>query len=112
MKVFDVSKTAAVYVYGEPVSMANGFKGLRNFVVRKLKKEADNGDIFLFVNNAQNYLKALFYDNDGWCILSKKLPRGIFDVESVEGQIEIKDMSKLVNNVLLTREVVEAREAA
>lgn len=101
MKTFEVAKTAAVYVYGDPVSMANGFRGLGLIVAKKLKKPADNGDVFVFINRAKDYLKALFFDNDGWCIFAKKLPKGTFDVEGIEGEITINQMLAIVNGVVL-----------
>lgn len=39
MKTFDVERTAAVFVYQDPVSMANGFKGLGILVAKKMKKK-------------------------------------------------------------------------
>jgi transposase len=100
MKAFTIKKHAHIFVYAKPVSMCNGFPGLSNLIETKLQKKPTSGDLFLFLNKKKNYLKILFYSENGECMYSKHLPSGTFS-ESPAGQITIRELNNLVDRVIL-----------
>lgn len=81
MKVFTVMPKARVYVYSEPIRMSCSFPKLIGLVEDQLKKTLQAGDLYLFANKAQTYLKVLFWSKGGACILAKQLPRGKFSIK-------------------------------
>jgi transposase len=43
-----------------------------------LSKDPRSGALFLFVNKSGNRLKAIWWDRTGYCLLYKRLERGVF----------------------------------
>lgn len=75
---FEISIRSKVYVYDVPVHMSASFRTLGSLVETKLKKPPASGDLYLFMNKSQTYLKILWWQNDGWNIFARMLPRGKF----------------------------------
>ena len=63
----------------EPVNLRKGFQGLREL---SSLEQLFAGDVYLFVNRRHNLLKALYWDEGGFCIFHKKLERGTFRMPS------------------------------
>lgn len=101
MKAFNISNTAKVYAYNEPVSMARSFPGLSDLVAKKLRKKPESGDLFLFVNKKKNYCKILFFHKGGHCIFAKKLPHGVFDCEDLPSTLSVVALEKMINEVIV-----------
>lgn len=99
MKAFSIKNTAKIHVYKEPVTMIYSFTGLSE-KINKAGLKVDSGDLFLFVNRAKNYVKVLYYHGEGICILSKKLPKGIFDV-AVGSKMTLTELQNLIDRVII-----------
>lgn len=65
MRAFSIERLAKIYAYDQPVSMALSFNGLAKIVTQQLNKKVETGDCFLFLNKRRNYLKILFWANNG-----------------------------------------------
>lgn len=97
MKSFAVTRANTVHCYSEPVSMGKSFKGLIDIVEKKMKLKTMSKDLFLFFNKKRTYVKVLFWDGTGLCILAKKLPHMYYDLEAIEGNtVTLKEMQQCI----------------
>jgi transposase len=67
-----------IYCATSPVDLRRSFDGLAAASQEVLGKDPRSGALFLFVNKAGNRLKALWWDRTGYCVLYKRLERGVF----------------------------------
>jgi transposase len=80
---------ARIFVACEPVDGRKGFDSLAAIVKTVLKKEPQEGSIFVFRNKSGHRCRCLVWDRTGWMMLLKRLESSIFrfpdsDVGSVE----------------------------
>ncbi len=73
-----ISAKMPIYCATSPVDLRRSFDGLAAAAKETLGKEPQSGALFLFVNKAGNRLKALWWDRTGYCVLYKRLERGVF----------------------------------
>ena len=64
--------------YAHPVDMRNQFDGLAALAQSKLKRPANSGELFVFINRRRTYIKTLYYSRGGYCLWSKRLEQGQF----------------------------------
>jgi transposase len=95
--LFDAPLGAKFYVYSEPVNMCCSFNGLAGIVRWKMKAKPASGNVFVFMNKRRTYLKALYWQDAGWCIFAKRFPEGCF--REVHGRISREGMSDLLRTV-------------
>lgn len=74
--------------------MRCSFTGLISRTKQIIKEDPLSGYLFVFLNRRRDYTKVLYWDQDGYCIWSKKLQAGTFEVPA-DGKIEI-DAKKLM----------------
>jgi transposase len=67
-----------IYCATTPVDLRRSFDGLAASAREVLGKDPRSGALFLFVNKAGDRLKALWWDRTGYCLLYKRLERGLF----------------------------------
>jgi transposase len=60
--------------------MRKSYDGLSALVRQTLRDDPLTGALYVFVNRRRTMLKALYFDGDGYCIWSKRLERGQFQV--------------------------------
>jgi transposase len=68
-----------VFVAAEPFDMRGSFDAVAG-AVRRLELDPVDGHIYLFLNRRRRLAKALWFDGSGWCLLSKRLERGSFQL--------------------------------
>ncbi|MDQ3049350.1 MAG: IS66 family insertion sequence element accessory protein TnpB [Bacteroidota bacterium] len=68
------------FVYGSSCDMRKGFDGLSRLVRNEFKKDPLIGDVFIFISRTRNKLKLLHWQGDGFCIYSKRLEKGTFEI--------------------------------
>ena len=73
MKLFSISEVARVHVFHSPVNMNLSFTGLEKL---SRKMQGKDGDLFVFVNRKQNYIKLLFKQGVSDIILARRLQEG------------------------------------
>jgi transposase len=61
-----------------PVDLRNGFDGLAAKVKLMIGADPFSGQLFLFRGKRGDYLKALYWDGSGLCLLAKRLEKGRF----------------------------------
>ena len=67
-----------IYCATSPVDLRRSFDGLAAAAKETLAKDPRSGALFLFVNKSGNRLKAIWWDRTGYCLLYKRLERGVF----------------------------------
>ena len=73
-----ISTKMPIYCATSPVDLRRSFDGLAAAAKETLAKDPRSGALFLFVNKAGNRLKAIWWDRTGYCLLYKRLERGVF----------------------------------
>lgn len=73
-----ISTKMPIYCAASPVDLRRSFDGLAAATKDTLGKDPRSGALFLFVNKAGNRLKAIWWDRTGYCLLYKRLERGVF----------------------------------
>tara|TARA_B110000908_G_scaffold168805_1_gene224536 strand:+ start:506 stop:847 length:342 start_codon:yes stop_codon:yes gene_type:complete len=68
----------SVWLYAHPVDMRKQFDGLAALAQVKLKRPANSGELFVFINKRRTYIKILYYSRGGYCLWSKRLEQGQF----------------------------------
>lgn len=83
--MLNLGANARIFVAVEPVDMRGSFDALAGHV-RRLHGDPLDGSLYLFVSRRRNLMKMLWFDpSGGWCIFSKRLERGTFELPTVDG---------------------------
>jgi transposase len=89
--MFNLSASLRVFVCTKPVDMRLSFDGLFAMVAILIHQDPYSGHLFLFRSRRGNFIKALWWDLDGWAIFAKRLEVGTFrfpDVRFNNGSYE------------------------
>jgi transposase len=98
-----------IYCATTPVDLRRSFDGLAAAAREVLAKDPRSGALFLFVNKAGDRLKALWWDRTGYCLLYKRLERGVFRFPSAvrpgdaSVAIEATEFAKILEGLDLGR---------
>ena len=77
--------TVRVFVAVAPIDMRGSFDALAG-AVRHLGLDPVDGHLYLFLNKRRRLAKALWFDGSGWCVLSKRLEAGSFQLPPIDGR--------------------------
>ena len=94
-----------VFVCTQPADMRRSFDGLAFLVQQFLQGDPLSGHLFVFRNKAQDRLKVLFWDGDGYVIYYKRLEKGTFRFPKGNGAsvtVRAADLTMLLDGVDLT----------
>ena len=89
--MFNLSPSVGIFVCTKPVDMRKSFSGLFGLVQNHLKQDPFSGSLYFFRSQRGNFIKALWWDVDGFAIFAKKLEVGTFGfpaVRFVNGEYE------------------------
>lgn len=75
-----------IYVAVEAADMRKYADGLSALVMKSLGQEPTSGHLFVFFNRARHIIRLLFWDRDGFWVLSKRLERGRFRRLKADGE--------------------------
>ena len=71
--------TVRIFVALDPVDMRGSFDPLAGHV-RRLHGDPTNGHLYFMVNKKRVLMKTLWLDRSGWCIFSKRLESGTYEL--------------------------------
>ncbi len=71
-----------VFIAVEPFKMFGSFDALAG-AVRRLGLDPLDGHLYVFLSRRRHMAKVLWFDKTGWCVLSKRLERGTFQLPSI-----------------------------
>jgi transposase len=93
-----------IYFATALVDMRNGVDGLRTIVEQVLKRNPNEGHLFVFVGKRRDMLKILFWDKNGYVVYFKRLERGRFqlpvvDEKRVKVEMEAAQLAMLLDGI-------------
>lgn len=99
--------TVRVFFAVDPVDMRGSFDALAG-QVRRLALDPQDGHLYVFTNARKTLMKVLFFDRSGWCIFSKRLEEGTFQIPAVEAgqrqlRIDTATLGLILEGIDLTR---------
>jgi transposase len=105
--MFNLSPSVRIFVCTKPVDMRKSFNGLFGLVQTLIHEDPYSGSLFLFRGRRGDFIKALWWDLDGFAIFAKRLEVGTFqfpEVKFVDGQyqpieIERADLLMLLEGI-------------
>ena len=100
--------TVSVYVATVAADMRKGADGLSAMVKSILGKEPTGGDWFVFFNRTRCIVRILFWDQDGYWLMSKRLESGRFRKLTPEGDpprvtVSAQELMELLRGVQIRR---------
>lgn len=78
--ILSFSNRYRYFVYATGCDMRKGYDGLSGLVRNEFKKDPLCGDVFIFLSRTRNKIKLLHFQGDGFCIYSKRLEKGTFEI--------------------------------
>lgn len=106
-------ESVRIFVASAPTDMRKQADGLSALVKGALGEEPRSGHLFVFFNRGRDILRILFWDTNGFCILSKRLEQGRFRVPAVsEGQPSARLEPRQLSELLALVETARARQRA
>ena len=80
--------------------MRKSFDGLYSLVCRHFSEADLCGSLFVFMNRRQTQLKALYWDEDGFALWSKRLQKGCFRrLPGSSSMISRRELTLLIQGV-------------
>jgi len=79
-----------IFLFNQPTDMRKSFCGLAGIIRDQLKREPNDGSLFLFINRKKDKLKALYWDQDGLALWYKRLESGTFERIAGDGKSSIR----------------------
>ena len=90
--MLNLSKKTKIYLATMPTDMRKQMTGLAIVVREGLGRDPASGEIFVFRNRRGDMARVLLHDEQGYCLLSKRLDSGVFagiDAQADETQREL-----------------------
>lgn len=90
-----------IYLHAAPVNLHFSFDRLAGIVRDELGRDPLSGHLFVFRNRRGDRLKLLFWDDDGYVLLYKRLETGVFKFPAVSPetravQVSVADLALLL----------------
>ena len=97
--------TTKIFFSAEPCDMRKQLDGLAALVQQGMQRESRNGDMYIFCNRRRDMVKVLFYDQQGLCLLVKRMDKGTFKVNVTDGimQMSSNEFSRFMMGVSFAR---------
>jgi len=97
-----ISLGIKVFIARDRVRMNKSYDGLSLLVKDALKNDPLSGYMFVFFNKRSNYMKALYWDRNGFCIWQKRLEKGTFRIPSIgnsQWEVSFQELQMLLSGV-------------
>lgn len=91
-----------IWLYRKPIDFRNQLDGLMMMVATEMKRQPNDGGIYLFRNKMMDKLKLLIWDRNGFWMGYKRLEKGRFifpDEQSGEVQLSIEQLYLLISGL-------------
>lgn len=80
--MFVPSQQARIWLCTTPTDMRKSYNGLSALVKYQLDGDPLSGHYFVFVNRRKTMMKVLYFEASGYCVWSKRLEQGQFQVRA------------------------------
>lgn len=109
--------SARIFVCTQPVDMRMSFDGLAAWARDVLGHNPESGALFLFTGKRATTLKVLRWDKSGYCILYKRLARGVFRMpaattDATSVLIEPRELALILEGIELPSRKLKVKTAA
>ena len=93
-----------IWLSSQPVDLRRSFDGLAEQVRQHLQADPLSGHVFVFRNKRSDRVKLLYWDEDGFVIVYKRLEEGTFRFPSVvdgQGGVQLRaaELAMLLDGV-------------
>ncbi|MBI9065535.1 MAG: IS66 family insertion sequence element accessory protein TnpB [Marinilabiliaceae bacterium] len=85
--MFHLHDKLQYFLYPAPVDMRKSFYTLSGIVSSVMKRNVQDGEVFIFVNRRLTTMKILHLEHGGLVIYHKKLENGVFNLPSFHATI-------------------------
>ena len=94
-----------LWLYREPTDLRKSYDGLSALVRHGMGEDPLGGELFVFVNRRRTQMRVLYFAGDGFCLWSKRLERGQFQVSWQGGKraLDYTAWKLIVDGIDLTR---------
>ncbi len=104
-------ESVQIFVAAEHADMRKQATGLSALVNAAFGQAPASGHLFVFFNRDRDKIRILFYDRNGYCLVSKSLERGRFRKLEVQGDTSSLRITSAELSLLLSgTEVVPPRK--
>ena len=80
-----------IFVCTQPQDMRRSFDGLALTVRELLREDPQDGALYVFFGKRSTRIKVLWWDHNGFCLLSKRLHRALFHAPpSADGEVAVR----------------------
>ena len=86
--MFDPSKAEHVYIAIGYTNLRMGIDGLAGIVANTFHQNPQNNSLFLFCGRKKDRIKGLYWDNDGYILLYKRLENGRYQWPRNESEMK------------------------
>jgi len=77
--MLQINNSTRYLLYNSWADARKSFDGLSGIVTNEMQMPIEQGDVFVFLNKRQTYLKCLQFEGDGFSLYSKRLEEGTFE---------------------------------
>lgn len=115
-----LSLPASVRIYAAtaPCDMRKQIDGLAALVEQELGHNARSGDLFVAFNRRGDMARILFWDLSGFCLVTKRLELGVFDLPWKRGEVtselelDAEQLGRILEGVVTSPSRRRTRRAA
>ena len=96
------NRSLRVWLYRRPTDMRKSYDGLSAMVKQVMHEDPLNGSLYVFVNRRRTQLKCLYFEDDGYCVWSKRLEQGRFQVHwdsDEKARIELSTLKMMIDGI-------------
>lgn len=95
-----LAPSVRIFLAVAPFNMHGSYDALAG-EVRRLHLNPLDGHLYVFLNARRTSMKVLFFDRSGYCIYSKRLARGTFELPTVPtGATQLRVDSTVLSMIL------------
>lgn len=107
--MFHLHNKLQYYLYPAPVDCRKSFYTLSGIVSSIMKRNVQDGEVFIFVNRNLRIMKILHMEHGGLVIYHKKLERGVFvlpvfDENTTSLPLHWQDLMMIVQDVKMRKQ--------
>lgn len=86
--MFDPSKAEHVYIAIGYTNLRMGIDGLAGVIANTFQQNPQSNSLFLFCGRKKDRIKGLYWDNDGYILLYKRLENGRYQWPRNESELK------------------------
>lgn len=101
--MFSLTAGHRYWLWSRPTDMRKSFYSLSAIVSEQMKRDACNGDVYIFINKARNRIKLLHWEPGGLVLYSKILDEGRLGQPSMigeDGSLQWRDLVMMVEGIV------------